>query len=201
MREVEVVTAVVDPNPQSPIPPPHAAPPAPALPARVGIASRSRDALKVVLKEFSGTNARVFIKRNVSPRLSPQVDLVETRSSRGAFMSRCEQAAAAPAVPRVAVPFRLCDPSPALFPSPPVAVRIHEPMEEIALGPGPARRPAPRAWRSGRLEAACRNSCILFLEMLIIDLFFMVPPEANHVQRGITCKWRFSHLACLISTG
>jgi hypothetical protein len=100
----------------------------------------------------------------VTLRLRSQVDLVETRSSRGAFMSRCEQAAAAPAVPRVAVQFRLCDPSPALFPSPPVAVRIHEPMEEIALGPGPARRPAPRAWRPGRLEATCKNSFILFLK-------------------------------------
>jgi len=67
--------------------------------------------------------------------VSAVVDLVETRSSRAAFMSRCEQAANATVVPRVTVAFTLCDPSASLFPSPAISVRVHDPMEEIALGP------------------------------------------------------------------
>jgi len=66
--------------------------------------------------------------------LASSVDLAECRSVRGAFMSRCEQVATVPAVPKVEVDFRLCGDE-FLFPSTKIALRVHDPMEEIALGP------------------------------------------------------------------
>uniref|UniRef100_A0A7S0EXQ7 Glutamine-dependent NAD(+) synthetase n=1 Tax=Hanusia phi TaxID=3032 RepID=A0A7S0EXQ7_9CRYP len=63
------------------------------------------------------------------------VDLSATRSMRGAFMSRCEQVSTVPVVPVIHVDFKLCGRPAATFPAPPIDVRVHHPMEEIARGP------------------------------------------------------------------
>lgn len=69
------------------------------------------------------------------------VDLEAVRSARAASASRGQQAARAPAVPRVRVPFALCAPpgapgAPRLFASaPPLVPFVHCVEEEIAYGP------------------------------------------------------------------
>lgn len=65
------------------------------------------------------------------------VNLADVRSKRANFIARSYQAASAPRIPRVdAGHFRMADASPlALAASVPFAPRIHDPMEEIALGP------------------------------------------------------------------
>jgi len=67
--------------------------------------------------------------------VTARVDLSRTRSMRGSFMSRCEQVATVPVVPRVTVNFKLCQASPFTFASDPIQLRVHDPMQEIALGP------------------------------------------------------------------
>eukprot|EP00286_Rhodomonas_abbreviata_P014378 CAMPEP_0181324100 /NCGR_PEP_ID=MMETSP1101-20121128/20164_1 /TAXON_ID=46948 /ORGANISM="Rhodomonas abbreviata, Strain Caron Lab Isolate" /LENGTH=779 /DNA_ID=CAMNT_0023432223 /DNA_START=72 /DNA_END=2411 /DNA_ORIENTATION=+ len=63
------------------------------------------------------------------------VDLAAIRSQRGAFMSRCEQVATVPEVPSVAkLDFKLCASS-IVFPTEAQKVKVHHPMEELALGP------------------------------------------------------------------
>jgi NAD+ synthase (glutamine-hydrolysing) len=64
------------------------------------------------------------------------VDLADVRTKRANFISRSFQASSAPRVPRIEVPFRLCDPNPlGLRSSVPRPPHLHDPMEEIALGP------------------------------------------------------------------
>jgi len=68
--------------------------------------------------------------------VSASIDLAAIRSKRGAFMSRCEQVNLVPEVPSVSkLSFSLCDTSSITFPTESQAVRVHHPMEELALGP------------------------------------------------------------------
>mmetsp|Transcript_39470 Transcript_39470/g.97086 ORF Transcript_39470/g.97086 Transcript_39470/m.97086 type:complete len:719 (+) Transcript_39470:93-2249(+) len=64
------------------------------------------------------------------------VDLVAIRSQRAAFSSRCEQSATTATVPSVRVDYALSEGvGGALLPTHSTEIRIHHPMEEIALGP------------------------------------------------------------------
>lgn len=66
------------------------------------------------------------------------VDLDEVVSKRAAFSAMRCQAAAAPQLPFLDVPFSLCGSRPSApqrSPHPPCAVRYHAPEEEIAMGP------------------------------------------------------------------
>jgi len=65
------------------------------------------------------------------------VDLEDVRSFRGAFASRSVQAAAAAPIPRVDCDFEISSLhyTPGLLPSKAIPPKIHDPMEEIALGP------------------------------------------------------------------
>lgn len=64
------------------------------------------------------------------------VDLGDVRSKRANFIARSFQASSSPKIPRVEVDFRLCAPHPlSLATSVPFPPKLHDPMEEIALGP------------------------------------------------------------------
>ena len=64
------------------------------------------------------------------------VNLTDVRSKRANFIARSYQASSAPHIERIAVDFKLCSSQPlSLRPSAPITPRIHDPMEEIALGP------------------------------------------------------------------
>lgn len=68
------------------------------------------------------------------------VDLQDVRASRAAMASRCVQAAAAAPLPRIVLPFRVCNLEEDVIahrmgPSPPRGVAYLAPSEEIALGP------------------------------------------------------------------
>ena len=65
------------------------------------------------------------------------VDLADVRSKRANFIARSFQASSSPKIPRVeATGFRLCVPQPlALAPTTAFSPKLHDPMEEIALGP------------------------------------------------------------------
>jgi len=64
------------------------------------------------------------------------VNLADVRAMRSNFIARAYQASSAPSVPRVEVDFSLAHPEPlTIAPSAKIEPRIHDPMEEIALGP------------------------------------------------------------------
>ena len=63
-------------------------------------------------------------------------DLNDVRSHRQNFLARSFQASSSPSIPRVSVDFRLTAPNPMeLRVSMPLPPKLHDPMEEIALGP------------------------------------------------------------------
>lgn len=63
------------------------------------------------------------------------INLDSIRSMRAAFSSRCEQSASNIEVPTVSVDFTLSTAEHLLPTLPLTQIRIHHPMEEIALGP------------------------------------------------------------------